>query len=153
LTGGGKALEQCHSERSEESALVRLRPELQILRFAQDDTDFQLHGWAAGPWTLRMKAMPSDARCALPKVFLVLQQKVVICHAGDVVAHHAMQGFLPALRNVEGRETAGAIEVITKEAPHAAHDDLPLRPHAPIRVKISVQELLQLPVVAGSTGA
>ena len=36
----------CHSERSEESALVRLGPELQILRFAQDDSDFHLHGWA-----------------------------------------------------------------------------------------------------------
>ena len=41
-----------HSERSEESALVRLGPELQILRFAQDDSDFHLHGWAAGPSAL-----------------------------------------------------------------------------------------------------
>jgi hypothetical protein len=29
----------CHSERSEESALVRPGPELQILRFAQDDSE------------------------------------------------------------------------------------------------------------------
>jgi len=35
-----------HSERSEESALVRLGPELQILRSAQDDSDFHLHEWA-----------------------------------------------------------------------------------------------------------
>ncbi len=28
----------CHSERSEESALGRLNPELQILRFAQDES-------------------------------------------------------------------------------------------------------------------
>jgi hypothetical protein len=39
----------CHSERSEESALVRLGPELQILRFAQDDNDFHPRGWSAGP--------------------------------------------------------------------------------------------------------
>jgi len=45
----------CHSERSEESALVRPGPELQILRFAQDDRDFDLHGWAAGPCPLGMK--------------------------------------------------------------------------------------------------
>jgi hypothetical protein len=32
----------CHSERSEESALVRLEPKLQILRFAQDDRAFGL---------------------------------------------------------------------------------------------------------------
>ena len=29
----------CHSERSEESALVRPGPELQLLRFAQDDSE------------------------------------------------------------------------------------------------------------------
>jgi hypothetical protein len=34
-----------HSERSEESALVRSGMELQILRSAQDDSDFQLRGW------------------------------------------------------------------------------------------------------------
>jgi hypothetical protein len=44
--------QSCHSERSEESALVRLGPELQILRFAQDDSDSRLHEWAAGPYTL-----------------------------------------------------------------------------------------------------
>ena len=44
----------CHSERSEESALPRVETELQILRFAQDDTDFHLHEWAAGPWALGM---------------------------------------------------------------------------------------------------
>jgi hypothetical protein len=37
-----------HSERSEESALICLGPELQILRFAQDDSDFDLHEWAVG---------------------------------------------------------------------------------------------------------
>ena len=48
--GRGETLDDCHSERSEESALVRLGLELQIPRSAQDDTDFHLLGWAAGPW-------------------------------------------------------------------------------------------------------
>jgi hypothetical protein len=34
----------CHSERSEESASVRLGPALQILRSAQDDSHFRFHG-------------------------------------------------------------------------------------------------------------
>jgi len=43
----------CHSdpERSEgdESASARRGPELQILRFAQDDSDFHLEGWVEDP--------------------------------------------------------------------------------------------------------
>ena len=42
----------CHSERSEESALVRFGPERQILRFAQDDSAFCPLRWGAGPWKL-----------------------------------------------------------------------------------------------------
>jgi len=45
-------LKVCQSERSEESALVRLVTELQILRFVQGDNDFHLSGWAEGPWRL-----------------------------------------------------------------------------------------------------
>ena len=41
----------------EESALVRLGPELQILRFAQDDSDFRLRGCAAGTRPLRITAL------------------------------------------------------------------------------------------------
>ena len=44
----------CHSERSEESALVRVGPELQILRVAQDDSHFHVVGCAAGPCGLGM---------------------------------------------------------------------------------------------------
>ena len=47
----------CQSERSEESVLVRLGLELQTLPFAQDDSDFHLHGWAAGPCTLGMTTL------------------------------------------------------------------------------------------------
>jgi len=55
----------CHSERSEESASARLRPELRILlavypersERAQDDSDFHLHtqghaGWRLTRWEL-----------------------------------------------------------------------------------------------------
>ena len=73
-----------------------------------------------------------------PKVFLVLQQEVIVCHPGNVVANDAMQRFLPALRDVEGRKTARVLEVVTKKAPHAAHDDLPLRPNSTMGVKIGV---------------
>ena len=46
-----------HSERSEESALGRLGPELQILRFAQDDSHFEPHPWAGSP-LIRVYALP-----------------------------------------------------------------------------------------------
>ena len=39
----------CHSDRSEESALIRLGPEPQILRFTQDDNELHLHGRKARP--------------------------------------------------------------------------------------------------------
>jgi len=42
----------CHSERSEESALVRFGPDLQILRCAQDESDFHPLGWAKSTWDL-----------------------------------------------------------------------------------------------------
>ena len=60
----------CPSERSEESAWVRLGPELQILRFVQDDSHFDLHEWAAAPCAHSMTTdsfIPSIA--AAPPVF------------------------------------------------------------------------------------
>jgi hypothetical protein len=58
----------CHSERSEESAFVRLGSELQILRFAQDDSDFHLYRRAAGPCTLGMsaKGVSPNPKCRFP---------------------------------------------------------------------------------------
>ena len=56
----------------------------------------------------------------------ILQQEVVIRHARNVVAHHAMQGFLSALGDVEGRESARMLEVVAKEASYAPHDAFPL---------------------------
>jgi len=47
--GPGEGVLVRYSHGSEESALVRLRPELQILRFAQDDSHYRLHGRSAGP--------------------------------------------------------------------------------------------------------
>ena len=46
-----------HSERSEESTValgIDVYEQMQILRFAQDDSDSHRDGWAAGPWALGM---------------------------------------------------------------------------------------------------
>ena len=56
----------------------------------------------------------------------ILRLEVVVRHAGDVVAHHAMQGFLLALGEVESRERARMLEVVIEEASHKPHDSFPL---------------------------
>jgi hypothetical protein len=86
-------------------------------------------------------------------VLAVLLQEVVIRHAGNVIAHHAMQGFLLALGDVEGRETARMFEVVTKETSHTPHDYFPVRPHLTVRIEVHIQKSLQFLVVASSPGS
>jgi hypothetical protein len=67
-------------------------------------------------------------------VLAILLQEVVVRHTGNVVTHNAMQGFLLALGDVEGRETARMLEVVTKETSHTPHDSFPLRRQLTVRV-------------------
>ena len=84
---------------------------------------------------------------------MVLQQEVIISHAGNVIAHHTVQGFRAALRDVEGWKTPGVLEVVTEEALHTPHNDLALRPNSTMGIEFRIQELLQFLVVAGSPRA
>ena len=76
-------------------------------------------------------------------IFLVLLRKVVVRHSSDVIANHAVGGFLFGLGKLKGGQTAGMVHVKLERLRHASHNSFTLGVDFPVGIKIVVEKNFQ----------